>query len=153
MQSYYFFRIARPFHLKNNRKKSIRPPVGNTRHSFRTQAAPVPNTSHASSEHKPQRLQDLPLPAFCNTNVTSVSSWRNKSIALLSCKRNNTYLCVAKKSLTPFNLHATMNNYKILVVDDEEDLWEILKSKLEKDGEEIDTANSAEKGLKREIRS
>ena len=37
-----------------------------------------------------------------------------------------------------------MSNYRILVVDDEEDLCEILKFNLENEGYEIETANSAE---------
>ena len=37
-----------------------------------------------------------------------------------------------------------MNDYRILVVDDEEDLCEILKFNLENEGYEVDTANSAE---------
>lgn len=41
-----------------------------------------------------------------------------------------------------------MNNYRILVVDDEEDLWEILKFNLENEGYEVDTANSAEEALR-----
>ena len=41
-----------------------------------------------------------------------------------------------------------MNNYRILVVDDEEDLCEILKFNLENEGYEVDTANSAEEALK-----
>ena len=41
-----------------------------------------------------------------------------------------------------------MNNYKILVVDDEEDLCEILKFNLEMEGYKVDTANSAEEALK-----
>ena len=40
-----------------------------------------------------------------------------------------------------------MVNYKILVVDDEEDLCEILKFNLEAEGYEVDTANSAEEAL------
>lgn len=40
-----------------------------------------------------------------------------------------------------------MANYKILVVDDEEDLCEILKFNLEVEGYEVDTANSAEEAL------
>ena len=39
-----------------------------------------------------------------------------------------------------------MNDYRILVVDDEEDLCEILKFNLENEGYEVDTANSAEEG-------
>ena len=41
-----------------------------------------------------------------------------------------------------------MNEYRILVVDDEEDLCEILKFNLENEGYEVDTANSAEEALK-----
>ena len=41
-----------------------------------------------------------------------------------------------------------MNDYKILVVDDEEDLCEILKFNLEMEGYQVDTANSAEEALK-----
>ena len=40
-----------------------------------------------------------------------------------------------------------MNYYKILVVDDEEDLCEILKFNLETEGYTVDTANSAEEAL------
>lgn len=43
------------------------------------------------------------------------------------------------------------NNYKILVVDDEEDLCEILKFNLEMEGYTVDTANSAEEALKLEL--
>ena len=46
-----------------------------------------------------------------------------------------------------------MNNYRILVVDDEEDLCEILKFNLENEGYEVDTANSAEEALKMNISS
>ena len=41
-----------------------------------------------------------------------------------------------------------MNDYRILVVDDEEDLCEILKFNLENEGYEVDTANSADEALK-----
>lgn len=41
-----------------------------------------------------------------------------------------------------------MNDYRILVVDDEEDLCEILKFNLENEGYLVDTANSAEEALK-----
>ncbi|MBO1734646.1 MAG: DNA-binding response regulator [Coprobacter sp.] len=41
-----------------------------------------------------------------------------------------------------------MTIYKILVVDDEEDLCEILKFNLETEGYEVDSANSAEEALK-----
>ena len=40
-----------------------------------------------------------------------------------------------------------MNEYSILVVDDEEDLCEILKFNLENEGYRVDTANSAEEAL------
>lgn len=46
-----------------------------------------------------------------------------------------------------------MNETRILVVDDEEDLCEILKFNLENEGYEVDTANSAEEALKMEIGS
>ena len=45
------------------------------------------------------------------------------------------------------------NNYRILVVDDEEDLCEILKFNLETDGYVVETANSAEEALKMNIES
>ena len=44
-----------------------------------------------------------------------------------------------------------MNNYRILVVDDEEDLCEILKFNLENEGYEVDTANSADEALQMDI--
>ena len=46
-----------------------------------------------------------------------------------------------------------MNDYRILVVDDEEDLCEILKFNLENEGYEVDTATSAEEALKMNISS
>ena len=46
-----------------------------------------------------------------------------------------------------------MNDYRILVVDDEEDLCEILKFNLENEGYEVDTANSADEALKMNISS
>ena len=46
-----------------------------------------------------------------------------------------------------------MNDNRILVVDDEEDLCEILKFNLENEGYEVDTANSAEEALKMNISS
>ena len=46
-----------------------------------------------------------------------------------------------------------MNDYRILVVDDEEDLCEILKFNLENEGYEVDTANSAEEALNMNISS
>ena len=44
-----------------------------------------------------------------------------------------------------------MNDYRILVVDDEEDLCEILKFNLENEGYGVDTANSAEEALKLDL--
>ena len=44
-----------------------------------------------------------------------------------------------------------MNEYRILVVDDEEDLCEILKFNLENEGYIVDTANSAEEALKMKL--
>lgn len=46
-----------------------------------------------------------------------------------------------------------MNDYRILVVDDEEDLCEILKFNLENEGYKVDTANSAEEALRMDIGS
>lgn len=46
-----------------------------------------------------------------------------------------------------------MNDYRILVVDDEEDLCEILKFNLENEGYEVDMANSAEEAMKMDISS
>lgn len=45
------------------------------------------------------------------------------------------------------------NNYRILVVDDEQDLCEILKFNLETDGYTVETANSAEEALNMEVES
>ncbi len=45
------------------------------------------------------------------------------------------------------------NNYRILVVDDEQDLCEILKFNLETDGYTVETANSAEEALQMNIKS
>ena len=42
-------------------------------------------------------------------------------------------------------------NYRILVVDDEEDLCEILKFNLETEGYAVQTANSAEEALEMDI--
>src|SRR5574344_2700753 len=42
-------------------------------------------------------------------------------------------------------------NYRILVVDDEQDLCEILKFNLETEGYVVDTANSAEEALEKDI--
>lgn len=44
-----------------------------------------------------------------------------------------------------------MNQYRILVVDDEEDLCEILQFNLETEGYEVDVAYSAEEALKKDI--
>lgn len=44
-----------------------------------------------------------------------------------------------------------MNDYRILVVDDEYDLCEILKFNLENEGYRVDTANSAEEALKMDL--
>lgn len=46
-----------------------------------------------------------------------------------------------------------MNDYRILVVDDEEDLCEILKFNLEMEGYQVDTSNSAEEALKLDLPS
>ncbi len=46
-----------------------------------------------------------------------------------------------------------MSDYRILVVDDEEDLCEILKFNLENEGYNVTTANSAEEALKLDISS
>ena len=46
-----------------------------------------------------------------------------------------------------------MNDYRILVVDDEEDLCEILKFNLENEGYWVDTANSAEEALKLDLKT
>ena len=43
------------------------------------------------------------------------------------------------------------NNYKILVVDDEQDLCEILKFNLETEGYVVETANSAEEALEKDV--
>jgi len=46
-----------------------------------------------------------------------------------------------------------MNNNRILVVDDEEDLCEILQFNLESEGYEVETANSAEEALDKDLSS
>ena len=58
---------------------------------------------------------------------------------MLPSKRKE-YFCKIKEE-------DTMNEYSILVVDDEEDLCEILKFNLENEGYRVDTANSAEEAL------
>ena len=65
------------------------------------------------------------------------------------------YFIVAKQksitfAATNYN-KSTMNDYRILVVDDEEDLCEILKFNLEMEGYTVDTAYSAEEALKLDI--
>jgi DNA-binding response OmpR family regulator len=45
------------------------------------------------------------------------------------------------------------NKVRILVVDDEEDLCEILKFNLETEGYEVETTNSAEEALNKDIPS
>ena len=45
------------------------------------------------------------------------------------------------------------NNYRILVIDDEQDLCEILKFNLETEGYAVDTANSAEEAMNMELTS
>ena len=57
------------------------------------------------------------------------------------------------KERTVYINNKAMNNYRILVVDDEEDLCEILKFNLENEGYEVDTANSAEEALRMDIGS
>jgi DNA-binding response OmpR family regulator len=47
----------------------------------------------------------------------------------------------------------TENNYRILVVDDEQDLCEILKFNLETEGYQVETANSAEEALTMDLAS
>lgn len=59
------------------------------------------------------------------------------------------YFCSANKNV----ILMTGNNYRILVVDDEEDLCEILKFNLETEGYQVDTANSAEEALSMDIPS
>ena len=58
---------------------------------------------------------------------------------------------ISKKDYTQYIYF--MNDYRILVVDDEEDLCEILKFNLENEGYQVDTANSAEEALKMDIGS
>lgn len=59
---------------------------------------------------------------------------------------------VKEKRLALYNqTDDTMNDYRILVVDDEEDLCEILKFNLENEDYWVDTANSAEEALKMDL--
>src|SRR5574344_1380321 len=51
------------------------------------------------------------------------------------------------------NKDMTEKNYRILVVDDEQDLCEILKFNLETEGYQVETANSAEEALEKDIAS
>lgn len=46
-----------------------------------------------------------------------------------------------------------MDKFRILVVDDEEDLCEILQFNLENEGYQVDTAHSAEEALQKELKS
>lgn len=57
----------------------------------------------------------------------------------------NNYICILP------NYNRTMATIRILVVDDEEDLCEILKFNLETEGYEVDTAFSAEEALKQDL--
>lgn len=58
-------------------------------------------------------------------------------------------------NFAPEQKHIIMDekNYKILVVDDEQDLCEILKFNLETEGYSVDTANSAEEALEKDVAS
>lgn len=58
-------------------------------------------------------------------------------------------------NFAPEQIHIIMDekNYKILVVDDEQDLCEILKFNLETEGYFVDTANSAEEALEKDVAS
>lgn len=51
------------------------------------------------------------------------------------------------------DIHMAENDYRILVVDDEEDLCEILKFNLETEGYTVETANSAEEALTLDLTS
>lgn len=53
--------------------------------------------------------------------------------------------------MSPTKKKKEMNDYRILVVDDEEDLCEILQFNLENEGYTVDTANSAEEALKMDL--
>lgn len=58
----------------------------------------------------------------------------------------NAYFCTRRKDKRK-EMDKHNNNYRILVVDDEEDLCEILKFNLETEGYVVETANSAEEAL------
>lgn len=82
-----------------------------------------------------------------------VSFSRNKLAALLPQEKIK-FNFVTKDLSYPCHLNMnkeTMDDYRILVVDDEEDLCEILKFNLENEGYEVDTANSAEEALKTDL--
>ena len=75
----------------------------------------------------------------------------------------NVYLCnvIIRHTLYPYNIQAETytlynkmkQNQRILVVDDEQDLLEILKFNLETEGYEVATASSAEEALQMDIAS
>jgi len=58
----------------------------------------------------------------------------------------NAYFCTRRKDKRK-EMDKHNNNYRILVVDDEEDLCEILKFNFETEGYVVETANSAEEAL------
>lgn len=64
-----------------------------------------------------------------------------------------TQLCIEKKNNRIFahKFVTVMNDYRILIVDDEEDLCEILQFNLENEGYIVDTANSAEEAMKLDL--
>ena len=62
----------------------------------------------------------------------------------------NAYLCSTKEKLVT---DLAIINKRILVVDDEQDLCEILKFNLETEGYSVDTADSAEMALTLDIGS
>ena len=61
------------------------------------------------------------------------------------------YLCAIRIHQLNKKNRKAMNEYRILVVDDEDDLCEILKFNLEMEGYKVDTANSAEEALKLDL--
>ncbi len=63
-------------------------------------------------------------------------------------RENSLTFAPVKASLTE---QYDMTGKRILVIDDEEDLCEILKFNLENEGYEVDTANSAEEALKMDL--
>ena len=70
-----------------------------------------------------------------NINVTIMLQTK-KSLNITTVRKEKNYLCNMEE-----------NKYRILVVDDEQDLCEILKFNLETEGYLVDTANSAEEVL------